>query len=266
MRVLISGLLLLVLLGPSGGEVFAQAASDQVPAYLSYRPFELVDCPTAGTLKRASFNGILRVYPNGGLLGSLNIGLSDRFMVGLSYGAEEIISENDPEENPRIEFSLKYSLIDETFVMPAFSVGFSSQGFGSYVDRLERYTYKSKGFYVVASKNYERIGLQWGTHGGINYSIEREEGPIQDDNIDFFVGTDVRLNDDIAMVVEYDFALNDNSGDLKIAKGRGYLHMAFQWLYAENLVMELILKNLTNNRYNVNSIGRGLRVTYTESF
>jgi hypothetical protein len=266
MRTRIAGLLLFVFISACGARSAAQDYPDQMPAVTPYRPFMLVDCPTAGTLRRASFNGILRVYPNGGLLGSLNIGLSDRFMVGLSYGAEKIIAEERPNENPRIEFSLKYSLIDETYVLPAFSVGFSSQGYGSYLDDKERYTYKSKGFYVVASKNHEEIGLQLGTHGGINYSLESGKGDIEDDNINFFVGSDARLNDDVALVVEYDFALNDNKSKLGLTKGRGYLHLALQWLYSENLVMELILKNLTNNRYAVNSIGRGLRVTYTESF
>jgi len=232
-------------------------------AYPGWMPTMLVDCPTAGTLKRASFDVFMRAYPNGGIMGGTDIGLSNRFTVGISYGAEGIIAEHRPNWNPRVEFNVKLNLVDEGLVFPAMTIGFCSQGFGSYVERFERYTFKSKGFYAVASKNYPLSQWQVGLHGGINFSTEQED---KDENLDFFVGADTRLNKNVGLVVEYDFATNDDRRETSLGKGRGYLNMAVQWIYTDNLVMEVLLKNLNNNRKDAVDIWRGFRVTYIEHF
>lgn len=258
----------IVLCQPNIG--FAQREIDRLPAaeYSAWMPTILVDCPTAGTLQRAYFDVFMRSYPNGGILTGTDIGLSNRFMIGISYGAEGIIAEDRPNWNPRIEFNIKLNLVDENIVFPAISLGYVGQGYGSYVERYERYTFKSKGFYAVGSKNYPLLQWQVGLHGGINYSTERED----DENANFFIGLDSRFNDDVGIALEYDFALNDNSeledefGNKILGKGYGYLNMAIQWIYTEKLVLEFLLKNLTNNRYRTEDIWRGFRVTLTERF
>ncbi len=247
----------------------AQFENDELPAmpFPNWMPTKLVDCPTAGTLKRANFNVIMRAYPNGGILAGTNIGLSNRFMIGVSYGSEGIIAESPPNWNPRVEFNVKLSLVDEGLIYPAMTVGFCSQGYGSFVDsnyndNNGRYTYKSKGFYAVGSKSYPFHGWQIGFHGGVNYSMEQDD---DDKNLDFFIGMDTRLNKDVGVVMEYDFATNDNR-KTSLGNGRGYLNFAIQWLYTDNLVMEILLKNLVDNRKGVSDIWRGLRVTYIERF
>jgi hypothetical protein len=262
-KLFVSSLLTILLL--SSAILQAQYDADTAPAIdrYSWQPTMLVDCPTAGTLKRASFNVVMRAYPNGGVLTRTNIGLSNRLTLGISYGAEKILAEERPNWNPRIEFNVKLSLIDEGLVAPAFALGFCSQGFGSWIDDPDRYTYKSKGFYGVASKNYPFYDWQIGFHGGANYSTE---GDDKDENIDFFVGLDTRLNKDVSLVLEYDFATNDDKDEISLGKGRGYLNLSLQWLYADNLVMEILLKNLNNNRKEARDIWRGLRVTYVEYF
>jgi hypothetical protein len=250
-----------------GNILKAQTDANDLPAlpFPGWMPTMLIDCPTAGTLKRGSFNVTMRAYPNGGVLAGTNIGLSNRFMVGISYGSEGIIAEERPNWNPRVEFNIKLSLVDEGLVFPAASVGFCSQGFGSYLDAddKKRYTFKSKGFYAVASKNYPAYDWQVGLHGGVNYSMEQED---KDKNLDFFIGFDTRLNKDVGLVLEYDFATNDDRNGTSLGKGRGYLNLAIQWLYSDNLVLEILLKNLSNNRKAAVDIWRGLRVTYVEHF
>lgn len=233
----------------------------QVPRQAAWQPMQLIDCPTAGTLKRGYFNVVMQAYPGGGIMAGTNIGMSNRITLGISYGGAGILSENKPNWDQNIQFNVKLSLIDEGFALPAFTVGFCSQGSGAYDDSLNRYDFKSKGFYGVASKTYAYRNQQFGLHGGINYSMEQDDN---DKNADFFLGFDSRLNNDIGLVMEYDFALNDDRhiyGD-----GRGYLNLSIQWLYAENLVMEFMLKNLTNNRVPASSMWRGFRVTYVEHF
>lgn len=228
-----------------------------------WQPTMLVDCPTAGTIKRGTFNVVMQAYPEGGILGETNIGMSNRLMLGVSYGSARIISEDKPEWDPSIEFSVKLNLVDEGLVFPAASVGFCSQGFGMYHDDKDRYDFKSKGFYAVGSKNYAFQGREFGLHGGINYSMEDGDG---DKNASFFLGSDIRINRDVGLVLEYDFATNDNKDTTSFGEGQGYLNLSLQWLYAENLAMEFLIKNLNNNRSLSDSIWRGFRVTYIEHF
>ncbi|MEZ5358688.1 MAG: hypothetical protein R3F48_07615 [Candidatus Zixiibacteriota bacterium] len=255
------------------GMVVAQTEADELPAIDprgGVRQTMLVDCPTAWTLERASFDLSMRSYPNGGILAGVDIGLSNRLTLGISYGAEGIIAESKPTWNPRVEFNVKLKAVDESIVMPAVAIGFCSQGYGAWHDRdsldlktIDRYTFKSKGFYAVGSKSYMVGQFQTGLHGGVNYSTEQED---DDGNVTFFAGTDIRLNKDIGIVLEYDFALNDDIDGGNFGKGYGYLNASVQWIYASNLVMEFLLKNLTNNRRGTNDIWRGLRVTYVEYF
>ena len=229
----------------------------------TWQPTILIDCPTAGTLKRGNFDAVLQVYPGGGLLTSTDIGMSNRLMLGVSYGAEGIVAEDRPTWNPRVEFNIKMSLVDEGLVFPGMALGFVSQGYGGYNKENKRYAFKSKGFYAVASKNYPFYDLQMGLHGGINYSTEQEDN---DANMDFFLGADTRLNKDVGLVLEYDFATNDNRSVRSFGRGRGYLNLSLQWMYSESLVMEFLVKNLNNNRDGVADIWRGLRFTYVQHF
>ena len=249
----------------SGG-IRAQLAGDVEPAVsLSrWQPTVLVDCPTAGTLPRGTYFAVMRAYPNGGILGRTAIGFSNRFMIGISYGAEAILAESEPNYNPRVEFEIKLSLIDEGLAWPAIAFGFCSQGYGSWDDHLDRYAFKSKGFYAAGSKSYRLLQWTCGVHGGVNYSTETLD---DDENLDFFIGFDTYLNDKVGLALEYDFATNDNKdGTTRYGKGNGYLNASIQWIYSSNLVLEVLLKNLTNNRKESNDIWRGLRITYVDHF
>ena len=67
----------------------------------------LMDCPTAGMLPRGTFDLDMRTFPVGGLQSSIDIGLMDRFSIGLAYGGSRILSNSTPDWNPRMEFHLK---------------------------------------------------------------------------------------------------------------------------------------------------------------
>ena len=236
-------------------------------------PRWLVDMPTAGTLHRGYYNLSFRFYPNGGALGYADIGLSNRFMMGISFGGEGIISYTDPDWNPSIEFGVKFRLIDEMEYFPAISVGFSSQGSGEYSSSLERYAFKSRGFYAVASRSFYFYQWTAGWHAGINYSREKK---IDDDkDINAFGGFDATFKYNLALMIEYDAALNDDRSTLPdsaetaylfAGKGRGYLNISIKWLFAENLELEVILKDLFVNRRESDTFTRELRITYIDNF
>ncbi len=227
------------------------------------QPRKLVDCPTAGLLPRGSFDFDMSIYGNGGVVTSIDVGLMRRFMIGMSFGGENIIGDGDVEWNPRIEFLAKYRLVNESYVLPALVIGFDSQGSGAFDDSLDRYIYKSKGFYAVISKNYLVAEIPVGFHFGANYSLENDD---DDKNIPLFFGADAQLTENLGFVAEYDLATNDDEFKDKYGQGYGYMNAGVQWIFSSKLRLEFLFKNILLNRKDVSTWGRELGITYFEMF
>ena len=229
-------------------------------------PRWLVDVPTAGTLPRGYYDIMVRLYANGGTVAYTNIGLSNRFMIGISFGGEGIVSGQGVDWNPRIGFSLRFRVIDELEFFPAVSVGYSGQGVGTYYESTKRYQYKSRGFYAVASRSFYFYRWTSGWHGGINYSLENDD---TDEDVNLFAGIDATFNYNLAMLLEYDVGLNDNKGGTPgdvTGKGRGYLNFSIKWLFTNSLELELIAKDLLINRRESSEFSREVRITFIDSF
>ncbi|KPL04140.1 MAG: hypothetical protein AMJ90_01970 [candidate division Zixibacteria bacterium SM23_73_2] len=226
------------------------------------QPRKLIDCPTAGLLPRGSFDFDIRVYPEGGVTTALEVGITNRLMIGISFGGQNVIGEGSPDWNPDMEFAVKYRFLHESYFLPAFAMGYDGQGYGAYDDSLKRYTYKSKGFYAVISKSYLVGTAPFGLHGGINYSLEDKD----DENVPIYVGCDLRINEGLGFVLEYDIATNDDYKGSQYGQGWGYLNFGIQWFFSKNLLLEVDLKNVFKNREDVSTIGREFRVVYFEFF
>jgi len=229
------------------------------------QPRKLLDCPTAGLLPRGSFDVELRIFPGGGVLGGISVGLTERLLLGVSYGGENVISEENIQWFPQAGVSVKYRLIDESLALPALAAGFDTQGYGAYVegDDIDRFAIKSKGFYWVASKNYKVLGAAMGLHLGANYSLEDEDG---DNDPNVFLGVDKEFNQELSLVGEYDFAFNDDRKLSNFGKGNGYLGLGVRWSFGEQLTLELDFMNLVKNRRGINSPARQVRILYLEYF
>ncbi|MDZ4723478.1 MAG: YjbH domain-containing protein [candidate division Zixibacteria bacterium] len=229
-------------------------------------PRTLVDLPTAGTLPRANFNIGVRLYQNGGGLGYTDIGLSNRFQLGISFGGDNVLSNRTLNSNPRIGFSLKFRIVDELAYLPAMTVGFTDQGMGNYSDLYERYTFKSRGFYAVASRNFYFFNWTSGWHLGINYSLENKIDA--DKEVNLFAGFDATFYDNMAFLVEYDAAFNDDNGTFSeiSGRGRGYMNMSLKWLFTENLEIEIMARDLFVNRREAETFAREMRIVYIDHF
>ncbi len=217
---------------------------------------DLIDCPTPGLLMSGGYEFDLTLEPNGGSIFTLRIGFLDRFLVGFSYGGTEIIGSGEPEWNPRVEFVAKARLVDELDYLPALTAGFDSQGHGKYSAQDARYEMKSKGFYLVAGKNLELLG-RLGIHGGANYSLERSDQT----GLNFLLGIEKDFSDQLSLIGEYDFALNDNLVDEKYGEGSGYLNCGFRWHIHEGFSIDFIFKNLNGNGADT-KVKRGLKISY----
>ncbi len=222
----------------------------------------IIDTPTAGMLPRGSFDLDLRTYSAGGLQASLGIGLMNRFSIALAYGASSVLSDTMPDWNPRLEFQLRYRLLEEGLGLPGIAVGYSSQGYGRYDADAERFQIKSPGFYLAFSKNFKLYDNPAGWHWGANYSLENKA----DNDPSAFVGFNADLGNDMLYLAEYDLALNDNRSSGVYGRGRGYLNMGLVWYLTDELSLELDLKNLFRNRKDADAIDREARLVYVEYF
>ncbi len=249
----------------------AKAQEDFKTNLYDVPPRSLVDLPTAGTFPRGYFNLGVRLYPGGGAIGNTDIGLSNRLTIGISFGGEGVISNADPNWNPTIEFNVKFRVIDELEYFPAVTAGFCSQGFGAFSEEYDRYTFKSRGFFAVVSRSFYFYQWTSGWHLGVNYSLEKEVDDEKD--VNFFGGFDATFKYNLALLLEYDAALNDDRSTLPDGrpnvfggKGRGYLNLGIKWLFAENLELEAHLKDLLLNRRESDTITREITITYIDKF
>jgi hypothetical protein len=81
-------------------------------------------------------------------------------------------------------------MYNEDFYNPNMSIGFDSQGTGSWIKGSDRYEMLSKGFYFVMSKNFFVSGGKLGTFGvhiGTNYCVTEDN----DNNLNAFLGNNI---------------------------------------------------------------------------
>jgi len=233
-------LLLFLLLFP----ILAQAQGVDVP------PRHMIDYPTAGLLRRGGFDVEARFYGESGLLLGTNVGVSPRFMFGVSFGGTNALGDKEPNWNSQPGVLLRYQLVGESAAMPAITLGFESQGYGAFLDSTKRFVNKSPGFYVVGSKSYNWISLlsRFDFHGGLNYSLEKNDG---DQDINFFFGSTVAVNEDVELMFEYDLAFNDSpEKNRTIGDGKGWFNSGIRFNIANIVYLEFFLKNLLNNNRN----------------
>lgn len=223
----------------------------------SLRAIQLVDIPIAKTLFQGEMMAELRMYPKGGLLTSLLVGLTDRIGMGISYGGENIIGMGKVNMNPEPAVHIQYLLISEQNLSPGVLIGFNSQGLGGYNQSLKRYAVKSRGIYAVVSKNTSFLG-GLGMHGGLNWSLENDD---HDKDPDVFIGLHKWINSDLSVFCDYDAAINDNE-DRSLGSGKGYLNAAVQFSFNQTLFVEFDWKNILENGNNIPGSSREIKLIY----
>jgi hypothetical protein len=249
------------------------------------KPIILIDNPTANILSRIDFVETgslfnkkkvqvlireiefgLRLYNDGGVNGSVTAGLMEKLMFGISYGGRNLLGQGDALVNDSPGINLRYVVYPESGNTPGFALGFDSQGYGVYFSSLRRYQIKSKGVYVTASKNLDvtrdsGIGL----HGGINYSLENKDN---DKDLNFFCGATVRVEKNLILLWEYDFATNDNENKA-LGSGKGYMNAAVKAFISKRFAIEFDIKNLLKNNKEIEgtllpALNRELKILYYE--
>jgi len=234
-------------------------------------PLRLVDAPTAGVLPGRSYLVESHLFDGGGVVQSVAVGLSDLVEIGCSYGGSGVIGAGRVNWQPHVAFRARIRVIEESAGSPALALGIDTQGYGPYArgKKLNRFRMKSRGAYLVISRNYSFFG-DLGLHGGVNYSFESDDG---DRDPCFWAGADKNLGRGFECFTEYDFATNDNENKSMTSR-RGYLNAAVKWRFGGAFTLEFDVKNILRNaKKDIAGIvdkrpepSRELRFTYQRSF
>lgn len=203
----------------------------------------IVDVPTAGLVPRGSFETQARVYPAGGLDVNLEVGILHWLSIGASYGGLRIIGDGEPDWYPQPGFLAKVRVVEETYAWPAFAFGIDTQGSGFWDGDRDRYQFKSRGLFGVASKNYSLFG-DLAVHGGISRSLEDPDG---DTDITLFVGGQKSIGPAFSVGLEYDLATNDDRDDGAYGKGRGYMNARIRWNLAPQMQVSFAIRDMLDN-------------------
>lgn len=223
----------------------------------------IVDSPTAGILPHGGYIMHGSIGPSSSLLFGVKIGFHDRVMLGASFGLQNFVGRGEIEINDKPGFEVRLRVIEEEIIGPALAIGIDTQGEDIYLDDLERYERKSRGFYAVISRNY-RLIRDFSLHGGANYSLERED----EEGVNFFAGTTLELIPGFHILLDYNAAIDDDDADNVEARtrGRGYLDAGFRFDYRENLRIKLNFKDLFDNYMPESGIARSLELFYVNYF
>lgn len=253
------------------------------------QPRRLIDCHTAGLLPRAYYDLEMRTYParqpsvdGAGMTFFMSVGITNRFMMGAGYGADGLIGRKGVKGNPWPGILVKYRLVEESFHFPGMAIGFDWQGFGGiegYVDTencYRGYVYKSQGAFFSISKNYLLLStLTLGFHGAVNYSLEEH---IRVKWPNGYMGLDLGVNEEFALGVEYDMALNQEDPDRSTYANpfRGFLNLGVRWAFSPSFYIEAAAKDVLENKLHTRNVPgvrdrrlgwtRELKLVYLDSF
>ncbi len=238
--------------------LFSGSSSAQV-----FEDINLIDSPTAGMIPHGAYMFEGSIGPRSGLLFGVQVGFHDRLMVGASFGIQEFIGRGDIKINDRPGFQARLRILNESVAGPALALGIDTQGEEFYNEADERYERKSKGFYVVLSKNYY-LYKNISFHGGINYSLEDEH----EEGMDFFAGVSLEVLSGMSLLFEYSPAMNDDDAQLPSCRtrGKGYMDMGIRFDYKDNLRIRVLFRDLLDNYNRESGVARTIEILFINYF
>jgi hypothetical protein len=237
---------------------FSQGSAGDKAEY-EYR--YLIDMPTAGILQKGFVGVTSDILPNGVLIAAIEAGVFENVSFGISFGGSNFIGAGNVDWYKWPGVNIRLRILDEAVLLPAITLGFDTQGKGEYIDSLGRYTIKSQGLFAAVRKNFDFIGYL-SLHGSVNYSLEGKDG---DNFVNLKVGAEKTFGSIFSLIVEYDFAFNDNNSP-GFGEDKGYLNIGLRWTVSNGFTLGFDLRDLRSNKSGTNnSFDRALRIEYIQS-
>ena len=224
----------------------------------------VIDSPAASILRHGAYRFSGRMMASGSLVARTEVGIKDRFSVGISWGMQGLLGRGDVVFNENTAISLRLLLVEEMH-LPAILIGFDNQGYGPWDEELRRYERKSKGFYAVMTRNwYGPLGSDVATTVGANYSMEGED----EQSVDAFFGLEQDFGNQIALLVDYSLGLNDREREdpPEFGEGKGWLDLGMRWNIQEHIQFKFFFRDLLANFEEDGRINRQFLITYEGNF
>ncbi len=178
-------------------------------AQLSYaaqaRNVELVDLPTANTMIKGEVRVDIKLYPAGGILSRVYVGLFDRLMIGGAFNVRNLIGTGDVTCDLPPQFIGKIRITDDDGAVPALSVGYEGQG---YMD------VPAKGAFISLTKEIN-IGIIMQLTG----TVYTNEFVHFGQNIDLGAGMAFAITREFILSAEYDSIIGDKRGHINFGVG-----------------------------------------------
>jgi hypothetical protein len=244
-RTAVAVLLSIVMLAPSMAAGYGESFT------------RLVDLQTAHTLPRAGYALNARVGPGGSLTTGVVVGITSYINVGMSYGAGNVIGSGEAKWDDEMEFEVKLRLSEEFDIMPGLAVGYDSRGYGAQVGE-GGYAKASEGIYVAAVKTAP-FSEYWQIHGGVSRTLELERAEP-----DLFLGLTARFSQEFSVAVEY--SLGEERNRDGSSDKTGFLNAGLRWVFAEQLELDLLFRNLFGSSGSPEPASRALALAFYDSF
>ena len=154
-----------------------------------------------------------------------------------------LLGTGDVEIYEKTGLSLRLKVADEGS-LPSLLLGFDNQGYGTWDKELQRYSRKSKGFYLTMTRSwYGAFGSDLATSLGVNYSLEGED----EQSADAFFGLEQNFDESVSFLAEYSLGLDDREQDELYGEGNGWLDLALSWRISDSFSFKFILSDLLKN-------------------
>ncbi|HEY6626693.1 MAG TPA: hypothetical protein VIZ21_07050 [Ignavibacteriaceae bacterium] len=220
----------------------------------------LIDMPSAGILEKGVVGVTNEILPAGVLIAIIEAGVFENVSIGISYGGGNLIGSGKVDWYNWPGVNIRARVFNEQTLFPAITLGFDSQGKGEYDDTEDRFAIKSPGFFGAVSKNFDFLGYM-SLHGTVNYSLEGNDG---DNFVDVRAGVEKTLGSSFSLLLEYDFAFNDDNTDF--ASGKGYLNAGLRWSIGTGFTLGFDLRDLLSNKSSTkNAADRSFKIEYIKN-
>ena len=221
----------------------------------------IVDMPTAGILHKNKINVEAEAFDRGGLLLGFKYSPVSRLSTGLNFGGSRIIGNDEVKWQNLPGIYIAFRALNERTWLPAFTLGFDTQGKGGFSMNEKRFEFMSPGAYLAISKSFVWDIGYLAFHGGINYSLE----PDPDDRgINYWIGLEQSVSEYGSIMFEYNPSLTEE--DSPYTNEKGFLNLSYRYSIHQGVTFELKLRDLLKNIEGSNNFKRIFKVEVIRSF
>jgi hypothetical protein len=214
--------------------------------------------PTAGIPPRGALVVRMGMFPEGTLAVQLTGAPVERLMLGLGFGASNLIGAGAVQWQRIPGVELRWRLLEETLQRPAVVLGVHTQGWGAYDAEERRFEIPSAGVFLAAAKSFRWWlgGIAW--HAVVGYSLEP---PVAQRRLSAAVAVEHTVGSLGAVMLEYNSLGSDAAHHPRYRSG-GILSGALRWNVAARATVELQVVDLLGRQREGQGYARAVAVTW----